>query len=415
MRKLFLIGFKDLQLLFRDRTALLLSLLAPLLLSVGMGFVTGSFSSDGAEFDPIPVAIINQDEGQLGQALEEVFNSEELSKLVLPSMYTDYETAKTAVDDGEFVSAILIPSGFSASIIPAPGQREAAPLEQIQVYEDQAAGITKTLVRSILNEFMTHLEIGVVKGRVSVEQLIRHGVLNADEIGAYINSVQNTLSSTDSSPAFRLEGADSSTLSHDYDPLAVISPGLALMFLMYTITHGASSLLLERANGTLARQIASPTKPFQILGGKSFGILLNGIAQMSILIAASSLLFRLSWGKPLPLILLILAAVYAAAGWGLLLASLAQTQSQVNAAGSALMLSFGMLGGSLVSIEGLPDWAHTIAKITPNYWGNEAFKLLAQGAGLPQLGNQLLALFVIGTVLLVSAILIAQGRGLLKG
>ncbi len=138
MRKLFLIGFKDLQLLFRDRTALLLSLLAPLLLSVGMGFVTGSFSSDGAEFDPIPVAIINQDEGQLGQALEEVFNSEELSKLVLPSMYTDYETAKTAVDDGEFVSAILIPSGFSASIIPAPGQREAAPLEQIQVYEDQA-------------------------------------------------------------------------------------------------------------------------------------------------------------------------------------------------------------------------------------------------------------------------------------
>ena len=45
MRKLFLIGLKDLKLAFRDRAALILMLLAPFLLTLGLGFVTGRFSA----------------------------------------------------------------------------------------------------------------------------------------------------------------------------------------------------------------------------------------------------------------------------------------------------------------------------------------------------------------------------------
>jgi len=44
MKKLFLIGLKDLKLTFRDRAALVFMLLAPFLLTIGMGFVTGRFS-----------------------------------------------------------------------------------------------------------------------------------------------------------------------------------------------------------------------------------------------------------------------------------------------------------------------------------------------------------------------------------
>ena len=44
MRKLFLIALKDLRLIFRDRSALVLMLLAPFLLTIGLGFVTGRFS-----------------------------------------------------------------------------------------------------------------------------------------------------------------------------------------------------------------------------------------------------------------------------------------------------------------------------------------------------------------------------------
>ena len=58
MLKTFLIGLKDLRLAFRDRAALLLMLLAPFLLTVGMGFVTGRFSGQSSGIRDIPVILV---------------------------------------------------------------------------------------------------------------------------------------------------------------------------------------------------------------------------------------------------------------------------------------------------------------------------------------------------------------------
>ena len=55
MRKLLLIGLKDVRLVFRDRAALLLMLVAPFALTIGMGFITGRFSgSSGSAISHIP-------------------------------------------------------------------------------------------------------------------------------------------------------------------------------------------------------------------------------------------------------------------------------------------------------------------------------------------------------------------------
>ena len=69
MRKLLLIGIKDLKLIFRDRAALVFMLLAPFLLTIGMGFVTGRFSGSSGGLSDIPVVIVNLDQEQLGNAL----------------------------------------------------------------------------------------------------------------------------------------------------------------------------------------------------------------------------------------------------------------------------------------------------------------------------------------------------------
>ena len=65
--KTFLIGIKDLKLMFRDRAALMFMLLAPFLLTLGMGFVTGRFSGSSSGLSDIPVIIVNLDNEQLGQ------------------------------------------------------------------------------------------------------------------------------------------------------------------------------------------------------------------------------------------------------------------------------------------------------------------------------------------------------------
>ncbi|MCK7526881.1 MAG: ABC transporter permease [Ignavibacteriales bacterium] len=50
--------------------------------------------------------------------------------------------------------------------------------------------------------------------------------------------------------------------------LAYMAPGMALMFLMYTVSYGGRSILAERAQGTLPRLLVSPTSTAQMLGGK---------------------------------------------------------------------------------------------------------------------------------------------------
>src|SRR5918995_3155097 len=99
MKKLLLIGIKDLKLVFRDRAALIFMLLAPFLLTIGMGFVTGRFSGSSSGLSDIPVVIVNLDQEQLGNTLADVFSSKELADLMDPTKSSDPETARRLIDE----------------------------------------------------------------------------------------------------------------------------------------------------------------------------------------------------------------------------------------------------------------------------------------------------------------------------
>ena len=143
MKKLFLIGIKDLKLMFRDRAALVFMLLAPFLLTIGMGFVTGRFSGSSSGLSDIPVVIVNLDHEQLGDALADVFSSQELAELMEPTASSDPEAARQFIDDDEAAAAVIIPEGFTRSIIPAEGTSFDAGFVQpepvkIEVYANPA-------------------------------------------------------------------------------------------------------------------------------------------------------------------------------------------------------------------------------------------------------------------------------------
>jgi ABC-2 type transport system permease protein len=128
MLKLFIIGIKDLKIIFRDRAALIMMLLAPFLLTLGMGLVTGRFSgSSNTGISDIPVIIVNLDQEQLGNALEEVFTGEELAELVEPTISESPEAARKAIDEDTAAAAIIIPAGFTRSVIPQQGEFDKNP------------------------------------------------------------------------------------------------------------------------------------------------------------------------------------------------------------------------------------------------------------------------------------------------
>ena len=416
MLKTFLIGIKDLRLAFRDRAALILMLAAPFVLTLGLGLVTGRFSgNNNSGLSDIPVIIVNLDNDQLGNALVDTFNSKELADLMEPAIGSDPEAARQLIDDDEAAAVVIIPEGFTRSIIPQQGDfnnpdavREPV---KIEVYANPSRPTGAGIVKSIVDEFLSRVNEGSLSGNVSILQLMLSGRITpqqAEAAGLAMNEQLQT-NAVDSTLAIKINSTINDGEEVKFDILAYLAPGMALMFLMYTVSYGGRSILAEKAQGTLPRLLVSPTSSTQILGGKVFGIFLTGAAQMLILIGASSLLFQLKWGDPIGVIVLVFAAVFGATGWGMFITALARTPAQVANVGMSITLIFGIMGGSFISLDQMPPAIQTFSKIAPNSWALDGFTTLGLGGTLADLSSPIAALLTMGTVLfLVSVVLFGK-------
>jgi ABC-2 type transport system permease protein len=414
MKKVLLIAWKDLVLSFRDVAALVLMLVAPFALTLGLGFVTGRFSGpDTAGPSDIPVVVVNQDEGPLGAELLGLLRSEALAPLVSVIEEIDPATARQKVDEDRAAASILIPPGLSQSVIPAGGGITPGEVAQITLYTNPARPTSAGVIKTIVDGFLSQVEVARAGSQVAVTQLLSHGLIapqDAARAGAEIAS--RRAGGSEASTSIGLNSVTPSGEEVEFDVLAFLAPGMALMFLMFTASYGGRTLLAERAQGTLPRLLVSPTLTSQVLGGKVLGTYLTGVAQMLILIVASTLLFQLEWGDPLGVLVLVLAAVVGAVGWGMLITAVARTPGQVSAIGSAVMLTFGILGGSFISLDMMPGWFTMLSKFTPNAWGLDAFTTLALGGGLSNIVTPVLALLTMGAVLFTVAVVILSRRGI---
>lgn len=415
MKKILLLGWKDLVLAFRDRAGIILMLLAPFALTLGLGFVTGGFTqSNSTGLSSVPVALVNLDEGDLGSGLVDLFNSDELADLVVPSAYTDPVAARRLVDEDQVAAAVIIPAGFSASIIPDPSGNTAE-TEAIEVYTSPSRPNSAGIVQSIVAQYLNRVEIGRIGGQVTVNQLIASGRITPQEaatVGAAAGKKQ--AESSEAFTSIRLKGEEGEA-AQQFNILAYMAPGMALMFLMFTTSNGGRTLLVERSQGTLSRLLVTPVTSGQVLLGKMFGIFLTGTVQVLILILASTIIFRLEWGNPLAVLLLVLAAVTGAVGWGMLLTALVRTPGQASSFGSAVMLTFGILGGSFFDLTMMPRWMQAASRITPNAWGIDGFTILARGGGVASILPDIAGLLVMGAVLFAISLVLFRRRGVLQG
>ena len=162
LRKFFLIAFKDLRLIFRDPAGLVFMLLAPFALTLGMGALTGRFSgTTQLGISQIPLAIVNQDGGELGKALEDIFTSKELSDLVAAQILTDPTGARALVDQDKLAAAIIVPEGFSQSIFTT---ESGGNIVAVEFYQNPTRPTSTGIARSILDSFLNQVEIGRVSG-----------------------------------------------------------------------------------------------------------------------------------------------------------------------------------------------------------------------------------------------------------
>lgn len=406
MRKILQIALKDLRLAFRDRAALILMLAAPLALTVGLGIVTGRFSGGGnaSGVSDIPVAVVNQDEGQLGSSLVNLLGGSQLGGLLKPITSTTVAEARALVDADKVAAAIIIPPGFSRGILPSgPDGAVGAPVT-IELRISPGRPLGASIAQSVVEEFINRVDAIRASEDVTIRRLIAAGLLVPADAEAYAHGIAQRASNT-AGVSVRATSAEAKPVA-PFDPLAVLAPGMALLFLMYAVTRGAATVLGERTAGTLQRILVSPTSVFQALSGKMLGIFFIAVSQLTLLIVGCGLLFQLRWGDPLAVAALIAFTALAATGWGALLAAIARTPAQAGSAGTALMLAFGVLGGNFGSNVPLPSALSALGAITPNRWGMNGFEQLAAGGNLTGIGANLAALCLMAVVTLGIATLV---------
>lgn len=402
MKKAFIIGLKDLQVIFRDRAALIMMLVAPYLLTLGMGFATGSFSSDddgGVGIRNIGIAIVNEDEGELGANLVTVLQGDDFGDLFAITAFTSEAEARQQVEADSASAAVLIPADFS-SIVTNQSQSEA----KIEIVVNPTTPISAGIIQSVVSEYVEQVQAQGLLIGATISQMLNSGMMSPEEAQEAVATMSQQNLAFSNSINLVTDSADSEsseTAADSFNPLAILTPGMALFFLMYTVSLSGRNILEERSDGTLARLLATPTTTAQLLGGKVIGIFLTGVVQTGILVVASTLMLGVRWGDPVLVVALVFAAAFGATGWGILLAAFARTPAQVTTIGSALMLLFGLLSGMFVSVgSGI---AYYISRITPNAWALDGFVELSTGIAPDVLPN-ILALLAMGIALFAISI-----------
>jgi len=398
MKKILNIAWKDLLITLSDPGALILTIVTPFALTLVMIFAFGDVN-DGGGISEIPVVIVNQDDSDLGKNLVDVFESEGLADLIAPKKMDDPDTARKAVDDDEYAAAVIVPTDFSKglSLDEMANGREPATIE---IYGNPTRPTSVSVVQTIVDEFINRASAMFAGTQVTIGQMLQAGLINPadleitlmklDEFSGNQSTYERIITLQDS----MAEG----TVDGEFDWFGYIAPSMALLFLMFTVSNGGRSILAESEAGTLPRMLTSPSSASQVLGGKVFGIYLNGVAQLAVLFIASLLLLQINWGPASVVIPTILFVVAAATGWGMLIAAFSKTPAQASIIGTAITLIFAISSGSFFPRDQLPSWLQTISLISPNAWGIEAFNSIRLGASttemLPLWGG-MIAMFVI--------------------
>lgn len=425
-RKLLAIAWKDIYVAFRDRNAMLIMFAMPVVLSViiGLAFGTGGDISISA----VPVGVVNHDTGaevpggetiNFGQMLERAF-----VPAGDPAVDSDYapihdltdgealgasDTARDHVEDGDLAAAILIGESFSSRALMGaqPGT--------VTIYYDSARSVGPSVVRSIVNAITNGMNSVILAQRLGPPAIRRiGGEIDADPaaVEAAAGRIMQDATTIAQSAPIRLEQQDLQGETRTFDALQYFAPSMAILFMTFAMASGATSILEESRDWTLQRIITTPTPRWAFMGGKLAGMYAIGVIQMAVLVVGTSLIALLMgreepvWGTNIPgIVLLVLAVVFTATSLGLLIAALSRTPGQASTYSTAALFVLGMLGGSFIPIDNLPDLIGWLPKITLNYWGIQGFFALAyENAPIGDILTNLLVLVAMGVVLFVASL-----------
>lgn len=399
LRKILAIALLHLKTTYQSRSALLFGLAMPIVFTLVIGVAIGQ--QDAPAVETWRLAAVNEDSGTLGSTLIE--NLEGNPFLEVSS--EDAESARTKLDAEEISASLFIPEDFSARLLAG----EPLTLDFQANIEDALSGqVVEQAVQASLNELSSSLDIAAASLRVAARLgLFEPGLASAPSEADYqqaaIDAAQTRLQS---GPPIAVQTIQQTQRENAEDALPSgfnqSSPGIAVIFAMFFVMAGTSSLVVERERGTLSRLMTAPVGKGIIMSGKLLGVYLSALTQFAIMVLFGQFALSVDWGaEPLALILLIMAFTFSITGMGILAASFVRTANQIDAVSTILIMPLAGLGGAMWPLEIVPQWMQQLAMFLPSGLAMNGFHdLITRGLGLDAVLLEAGALLAFGVVFL---------------
>ena len=171
---------------------------------------------------------------------------------------------------------------------------------------------------------------------------------------------------------------------------ALIGVILSMTMMMFT----AVAIVRERERGNLELLITTPVTSFELMLGKLVPYVVIGLIQTSLVLALGAVLFNVPvQGSLITLYVAALIFIAATLALGLLISTLAQTQTQAFQMSLFVLLPSILISGFVFPFEGMPRFVRYLAQALPLTHFVELIRgIVLRGASLIELHQPLLKL-----------------------
>ncbi len=437
---------KELLLLRRDITGLLVIFLMPVVLVVVVTLVQQNVLKTLGEAR-VRTLFLDEDHGIVGPRIEAFLAGSGSIEVIkeLNGKPLDTDTIRRAVAKGDFQFAVVVPEGTTKTFVdrakkaarnsisvnkpkaartdsPAPDPLDLVVYFDPALRENARAGIRNALERTLLaietDEKMKTFGALLPK---EVEAAARQSMGSAwsDE---YKSSLPDVRIEWDKTPIMTIaeKTAQYGKVGKMPNTVQQNVPAWTLFGMFFIVVPLGGSLLRERQGEMLVRLLTMPQSCLTILGGKIISYLAICIVQFLVIIAVGRYLlpvlgtpvFEME-DSPAAMMLIAVSSGLAACGYGILLGTMARTYEQASTFGAVSVVIAAALGGIMVPVYVMPKVMQTVSLFSPLSWGLNAFlDVFVRGANLLSVMPDvvLLALFFLVTTAIAWFNLSRKGR-----
>jgi ABC-2 type transport system permease protein len=381
IRTLLAVGWLNLK---RDYVALVLTFVLPIVFfSIFAAIFGGIGSAAAGGTDGVTVVLVDQDGTELSRRIADALRAE--PALAVISGEPGIEEARALVRQGDAPVAIILPKGYADAFgDPFSGTTSGVAVELLF---DESDPVAVQIARGMLMKTTMAAAPDLMMSR-GVDMLETFGGELTDSQRAAVDAARQMMRN----PGAKQEGGASgepvkiilTNVREKVDSgepggasmVAYYAAGIGVMFLLFSMAGAAGSLLEEEESGALERLMAGRMGMGTLLLGRWLFFALTGLAQITVMFTWGWLVFGLDLITANHLagfVLMATVTAAAAAGFGIMLATICRTRAQLGGISTVVILIMSALGGSMVPRFVMPAFMDTTALFTFNGWALDGF------------------------------------------